>query len=80
MTKSTKNNKTIYNFLDKDRWNIEINTSNGILYFETEYTSQKFKTDRTILISNTITMGINRETAKDLIPILQHFAETGELK
>jgi hypothetical protein len=79
MTKSIENGKVVYNFLDVDRWNIEINTSNQILYFETIYTTQKFKSDRTILINNTIKMGITQETAKDLIKVLQEFAETGEL-
>jgi c-di-AMP phosphodiesterase-like protein len=66
MTKSTKNKKTIYNYLDKDRYNIELSCKNNIIYL--------------IDYKNRLLMNLTQQNAKDLIPILNEFAETGELK
>lgn len=66
MTKSTKNKNTIYNYLDKDRYNIELSCKNKIIYL--------------IDYKNRILMNLTQQNAKDLIPILNEFAETGELK
>jgi c-di-AMP phosphodiesterase-like protein len=66
MTKSTKNKKTVYNYLDKDRYNIELSCKNKIIYL--------------IDYKNRILMNLTQQNAKDLIPILNEFAETGELK
>ena len=66
MTKSTKNKKTIYNYLDKDRYNIELSCKNKIIYL--------------IDYKNRLLMNLTQQNAKDLIPILNEFAETGELK
>jgi c-di-AMP phosphodiesterase-like protein len=66
MTKSTKNKKTIYNYVDKDRYNIELSCKNKIIYL--------------IDYKNRILMNLTQQNAKDLIPILNEFAETGELK
>lgn len=70
MTKSTKNGQVVYNFLDTDRYNVELSTATklhkNIIRFElglyTDY------------------MEIDQSTAKDLIKILQEFVEIGELK
>jgi hypothetical protein len=64
MTKSTKNGKVVYNFLDKLRCNVECKFENSALWLSN---------DETIIF-------INQETANDLIKVLQEFAETGELK
>jgi hypothetical protein len=64
MTKSIKNGKAVYNFLDTQRRNNEVSIQGQHLWIE----------------NKDMILPINQETAKDLIKVLQEFAETGELK
>jgi len=66
MTKSTKNNKAIYNFLDNNRLNLEISCLNKNLFIA-DY-------------NYGILLNINQQTANDLIKILKEFVLTGDLK
>lgn len=66
MTKSIKNNKAIYNFLDNNRLNLEISSLNkNLIIADYNYG---------------IMLNINQETANELIKILNEFVEAGELK
>lgn len=66
MTKSIKNNKAIYNFLDNNRLNLEISCLNkNLIIADYNYG---------------IMLNINQETANELIKILNEFVEAGELK
>ena len=66
MTKSIKNNKAIYNFLDNNRLNLEISCLNkNLIIADYNYG---------------IMLNINQETANELIKILNEFVELGELK
>jgi hypothetical protein len=65
MTKSIKNGKVVYNFLDVENFNIKVSVPNKqMIRFD-------FPNDCYF---------ITPKTAKDLIKVLQEFAETGELK
>jgi hypothetical protein len=66
MTKSTKNGKAVYNFLDAHRFNIEISSSNNYIHFA-DY-------------KNKMMFNINQTTANELIKVLKEFVNTGELK
>lgn len=66
MTKSIKNNKAIYNFLDNNRLNLEISSLNkNLIIADYNYG---------------IMLNINQETANELIKVLNQFVEAGELK
>lgn len=66
MTKSIKNNKAIYNFLDNNRLNLEISCLNkNLIIADYNYG---------------IMLNISQETANELIKILKEFAVTGDLK
>lgn len=66
MTKSIKNNKAIYNFLDNNRLNLEISSLNkNLIIADYNYG---------------IMLNINQETANELIKVLNEFVEAGELK
>ncbi len=66
MTKSIKNNKAIYNFLDNNRLNLEISSLNkNLIIADYNYG---------------IMLNINQETANELIKILNEFVDAGELK
>ena len=66
MTKSIKNNKAIYNFLDNNRLNLEISCLNkNLIIADYNYG---------------IMLNISQETANELIKILNEFVEAGELK
>lgn len=66
MTKSIKNNKAIYNFLDNNRLNLEISCLNkNLIIADYNYG---------------IMLNINQETANELIKILNEFVDAGELK
>ena len=66
MTKSIKNNKAIYNFLDNNRLNLEISCLNkNLIIADYNYG---------------IMLNINQKTANELIKILNEFVEAGELK
>jgi hypothetical protein len=66
MTKSIKNNKAIYNFLDNNRLNLEISSLNKNLIIA-DYIYG-------------IMLNINQETANELIKVLNEFVDAGELK
>jgi hypothetical protein len=66
MTKSTKNGKVVYNFLDGYRNNIEISFNDNYLYFA-DY-------------ENETVLHINQTTANELIKILKEFVLTGDIK
>jgi hypothetical protein len=66
MTKSIKNNKAIYNFLDNNRLNLEISSLNkNLIIADYNYG---------------IMLNINQETANELIKVLNEFVDAGELK
>ena len=66
MTKSIKNNKAIYNFLDNNRLNLEISCLNkNLIIADYNYG---------------IMLNISQETANELIKVLNEFVEAGELK
>lgn len=66
MTKSIKNNKAIYNFLDNNRLNLEISSLNkNLIIADYNYG---------------IMLNINQETANELIKVLNQFVDAGELK
>ena len=66
MTKSIKNNKAIYNFLDNNRLNLEISCLNkNLIIADYNYG---------------IMLNINQETANELIKVLNEFVDAGELK
>lgn len=66
MTKSTKNNKAIYNFLDNNRLNLEISCLNkNLIIADYNYG---------------ILLNINQQTANELIKILKEFVLTGDIK
>lgn len=74
MTKSTKNGKVIYNFLDADRDNVQISYRfDNVL----NIASREGVDCCSGCLTNIL---INQTTAKDLIKVLQEFVETGELK
>ena len=66
MTKSIKNNKAIYNFLDNNRLNLEISCLNkNLIIADYNYG---------------IMLNISQETANELIKVLNEFVDAGELK
>lgn len=66
MTKSNKDGKVVYNFLDEDRDNFEIIEIGNTLsiYYN----------------GNKCILNLNQTITKDLIKVLQEFSETGKLK
>lgn len=70
MTKSTKKGEVVYNFLDADRYNVELLILNQSLKNVIRFELSLF----------TDYVDITQETAKDLIKVLQEFVDTGELK
>jgi hypothetical protein len=66
MTKSFKNGKAIYNFLDGERFNIELGCVDNKMYFA----EQNYK----------ILFNISQTTANELIKVLKEFVNTGDLR
>ena len=75
MTKSIKNGKAVYNFLDIANDNVEI-----LFYRNDKLLKINLPYEMDCECGCVTDMVINQETAKDLIKVLQEFAETGELK
>jgi hypothetical protein len=66
MTKSIKNRKAIYTFLDGERFNIELGCTDNKMYFA----EQNYR----------VLFNINQTTANELIKVLKEFVNTGDLK
>jgi hypothetical protein len=80
MTKSTKNGKVIYNFLDESRDNIEITYWQIKKPICENIISLNLPADIDSDCDCVTSIRLNQETAKDLIKVLQEFVVTGELK
>jgi hypothetical protein len=80
MTKSTKYGKVIYNFLDHTRDNVEITYLQITKPIIQNIIDMQLKYDIDCDCDCVTSIRLTQETAKDLIKVLQEFAETGELK
>lgn len=74
MTKSTKNGKVVYNFLDNGRDNVEIS------YHSANVLNIALPEEMDCECGCVTNMLINQTTAKNLIKVLQEYVDTGELK
>lgn len=75
MTKSTKHGKVVYNFLDNNRDNVVILQDAWV-----ENGKPIYPLLNILAPANKDEFFIDRETAADLIKVLQEFVDTGELK